>query len=279
MLSKKISVRTHSKVVSSSKDGYMTTVTFDSNVWEEVVDDSKRTEGSVYDKIFEEIESGNVKPLFFEGLAILESIPKKDRKDYIRNYKASLSIQLEDAWPHVTEGSAAPEVSEYLNNLIPKALKMGFKFIHIPRISAPSLNLPKKYKAPDEKYPLPERLDRTFRCIQFIENLGAGKSRIKNRLDGDGIRGIVSQTKEDSSLSERQYAKDIGEWVDGDALAAHFGFGSDYFCTNDQAKGAGAFSIFHPHNLSKLAKEFGIQVVSPNDLVSILKNGQWRDNA
>lgn len=248
----------------------MISVTFDSNVWEKIVDESKRSTDSICESIFTKIKDKNIKPFFFEGLAVLENIPKRDRKKFIGDYKATTSFQIDDEEPHITEGSQNPELSDYLQENIPKALELGFKFIHNPRIGAPSLNLPEQYKAADEKYSLSERLERTFECSRFIESLGAGKAKLHNRLDGDGNRGAIKQTKEDHSLSDKQYAKDIGEWVDGDSLAAHYGFGIDYFCTNDQARGAGMASVFHPNNLNKLDEKYGIRVVSPAELLAII---------
>ncbi|WP_281545888.1 hypothetical protein [Grimontia sp. SpTr1] len=248
----------------------MVSVTFDSNVWEQIVDDDKRYQSTIYQSIFDRIKSGDIEPFFFEGLAVLESIPKKDRKEFFGNFKASISFQVDDDEPHVTEGSSAPGLTDYLQEVIPKALKLGFKFIHTPRIGAPSLNLPNQYKAKDSKYTLSERLDRTFDCLRFIESLGAGKARIHARLDSDSRRGIVNQTKEDESLSQKQYAKDVGEWVDGDAIAGHYGFGVDYFCTNDQAKGAGSSSIFHSDNLCKLSEKYDIKVISPAELLELI---------
>lgn len=250
------------------------TVTFDSNVWENIVDEKKRLAQKIYCDLHEFIKIGSVEPFFFEGISVLESIPKKNRKDYIKNYKATFSFQVGDEEPHITKGSDAPEITEYLQENIPKALKLGFKFIKFPGIGAPALNIDKEYWAPDKVYPLKERLDRSFECAIFIESLGAGKSKLKNRMDGSGARGIVKQTAEDSSLSEKQYAKDVGEWVDGDALSTHYGYGIDYFCTNDQASRAGTASIFLPNNLKQLKDKFGVVVVSPQELVELLNASQ-----
>ena len=52
---------------------------------------------------------------------------RNDRKDYIRNYKATISFQVGDEEPHITEGSDAPELTDYLKQNIPKALELGFK--------------------------------------------------------------------------------------------------------------------------------------------------------
>jgi len=178
--------------------------------------------------------------------------------------------------PHITKGSDAPEITNYLQANIPKALKLGFKFIKLPRRGAPKLKLEKDYWASDEAYSLDERLDRSFKCARFIESLGAGKSKLQNRLDGSISIGIVKQTAADANLSEKQYAKDVGEWMDGDALSAHYGYGIDYFCTNDQG-GTGTASIFSPNNLKKLKDKFGVVVVLPQELLDLLKElGTYR---
>lgn len=247
------------------------TVTFDSNVWENIVDESKRRENEEYKRLYKLIASKSLMPFFFEGIATMESIPKNDRKDYFGSYKATISIQVGDEDPNITNGSEAPELTDYLKKYIPKALKLGFKFIKFPRIGAVGTNIEGQYLAKDETYPLKERTKRSFECIKFIESLGAGKSKLHSRLDGTNDKGIVNQTANDKSLSAKQYAKDIGEWVDGDALASHYGYGIEYFCTNDQARGAGTSSIFSPNNLNKLKEEFGVTVVSPSELLKLLE--------
>ena len=246
------------------------TVTFDSNVWEKIVDGSKRIEKDEYKKLYELITSKSLIPFFFEGIATMESIQKKDRKDYIGNYRATISFQVGDEEPHITKGSEALELTDYLKVNIPKAFELGFKFLKFPRIGAVGLNIKDRYLAKDENYPLKERLERSFECAKFIESLGAGKSKLHRRLDGTNDKGIVNQTTNDTNLSTKQYAKDFGEWVDGDALAAHYGYGIDFFCTNDQAKGAGLSSIFSENNLDRLKENFGITVVSPSELLTLL---------
>ena len=255
----------------------MISVTFDSNVWEQIVDEEKRVQSTTSQYIFNKIKSGEIAPFFFEGLAILENIPKKDRKTYFGNFRASISFQVGDEDPQLYEGTIPDKLTEYLQESIPKALELGFRFIHTPRIGAPSLSLPERYRAKDEKYNLPDRLSRTFDCLNFIEGLGAGKARIHSRLDGNGDNGIVHQTKNDNNLSTKQYAKDISEWADGDALAAHYGFGIDYFCTNDQAKGAGTSSVFNAKNLSALNEKYNIQVLNPTQLAEMLKQKPQND--
>ncbi|OGL45206.1 MAG: hypothetical protein A2161_21325 [Candidatus Schekmanbacteria bacterium RBG_13_48_7] len=247
------------------------TVTFDSNVWENIVDETKRSKYEIYICLYESIKTGTIEPFFFEGIATLESIPKNDRKDYIKHYRATISFQVNANKPHITKGSDAPEITDYLHQQIPKAIKLGFRFITFPRVGAPRLNIEESYFASDKIYPLQDRLDRTCECARFVESLGAGKFKLHNRLDGSASIGIIRQTAEDVSLTEKQYAKHVGEWVDGDALSAHYGYGLDYFCTNDKARGAGTTSVFSPNNLQKLRIKFGIEVVSPQELLNLLE--------
>lgn len=242
-------------------------VTFDSNVWEIIVDEDKRKAADIiYTKLFELITSEVITPFFFEGLATMETLKKTDRKEYIGNYKSGFSTSVDGEEVSTSKGSDAPAISDYLKKTVPDALKLGFKFTRLPRIGAPMLNLPDTYRAPDEKYDIGERQKRSFECVRFIENLGAGKGDLMNQL-GANDGGLVQKTKVDNTIADKKYAKAVSEWVDGDALAANYGYGIDYFCTNDRAGGAGKVSIFHPDNLILLENDFPVNVVSPEDLL------------
>ena len=161
----------------------------------------------------------------------METIKKTDRKEHYANYKAGFSMSVDGEEVSSHNGSGAPEISEYLNRVVPQALEMGFRFTHLPRIGAPKLNIPDKYWAPDEKYSMKERQDRSFECAQYLESLGAGKGKLMNELDASN-GGLVQKTKNDNSVTGNKYSKAVGEWTDGDALAANYGYGIDYFCTN-----------------------------------------------
>jgi hypothetical protein len=245
-------------------------VTFDSNVWEIIVDEDKRNNSDqVYSKLYEFISNGFIHPYFFEGLATMETIQKKDRKKYYTNYNMvfSFSIDSEEISSHIA--SEGPQISEYLNRVVPLALKLGFKFTCFPRIGAPKLDIPEKYLALDKKYSIQERNERSFECARFIENLGAGKGKLMNELDATR-GGLVQKTKNDNSITDKKYSKFVGEWADGDALAANYGYGIDCFCTNDRASGAGKFSIFHADNLQQLEQKYPVNVISPEKLVQSL---------
>jgi hypothetical protein len=162
-------------------------------------------------------------------------------------------------------------LSEYLKEAIPKAIGMGFKFIRTPRIGGHGIDPTAEYVAKDIKFPLAERLDRTFDVLRFIESLGAGKAKLDKDILKNSGNGLVEKTINDTSLTDKQFSKNIAEWVDGDAIAAHYGYGIDYFCTNDKASGAGASSIFSDINLKSVCGKYGIKVVSPAELLSYIR--------
>lgn len=248
-------------------------VTFDSNVWESIVDEVKRANSDpTFTDLLEFIKMGLIQPYFFEGFATIESIKKIDRKSYVGNYQAGFSVSVNGEEMYSREGSRGQEISEYLNNLVPHALSIGFRFTRLPRIGAPSLDIPSKYRAPDDKYSIEERLERSFECARFIESLGSGKGMVMSQI-GATVGGFVQKTKANTSISDKRYAKAVGEWADGDALAANYGYGIDYFCTNDRASGAGSSSIFHPTNLQQLEQRYPVNVVSPQELVQRLRSG------
>lgn len=249
----------------------MISVTFDSNVWESIVDDSKRITPSSFSEIYELIIQKKISPFFYDGIVSLETIKKDERKHFIGSFKASISMQVGNEQPSVSEGTAPPELSDYLKENLPKAFNMGFKFLRAPRIGSHGVSPESEHAAKDTKFPLEERLNRTFEVMRFIEGLGAGKGKLDADISANPGIGLPEKVKNDTALTNKMFAKNIAEWVDGDALAAHYGFGIDYFCTNDKAAGAGSISVFSDENLKKITAKYGIRVVSPDDLVRDIK--------
>lgn len=111
-----------------------TSVTFDSNVWEVIVDEDKRNASeSIYTKLYELIEDGAITPYFFEGLATIEATKKSDRRELYSNYKAGFSMSVDGEEVFSDLGSGGPVVSDYLNRMVPKAIEFGFRFTKLPR--------------------------------------------------------------------------------------------------------------------------------------------------
>jgi len=155
------------------------TVTFDSNVWENIVDPDKRC--GIYLDLFELIENKKITPLFFAGLAIFETIPKNMRRQYIANYKMHYELNYGEEIIQ-NQGTKPYQLSEYLKKHLGTAFDLGFKFIDFPRVGAHKI--PKEYCTNLLPYSLEIKHSKMTDCKRFIENeLQAGYKYFKNLLD------------------------------------------------------------------------------------------------
>lgn len=138
-----------------------------------------------------------------------------------------------------------------------KAQELGFKVIRMTNFgTVRSPEIPQDMLLTVESYDAYwDYAERLSNCSEFITNLGCGYHGYQ----------VMKQTRQPGS--PEKLAAAIAEWVDGDALSAHYAFGVDVFCTNDQAGKAGAGSIFYASNLEKLKSQFGIVVLSPDELL------------
>ena len=99
------------------------------------------------------------------------------------------------------------------------------------------------------------------RCSDFIVSLGCGRAAY------DQFKAQFNLVIPDER--ERKFWTAIAEWVDGEALSAHYAAGNDFFCTNDKARNAGTGSIFHVQNRTRLEKVFGIKIISSCELAHL----------
>ena len=224
-------------------------VTFDSNVWESIVDTNKRQSNDWSIKLHDLIINKTIKPYFFEGLATYEAIKKRDRIKFFKGY----------------DGSPI-ELTPYLQDKVPEANAIGFKFLRTPRIRGLTSNFNdfESNLASDDKFEIGLRQERTFKFGRFIEGIGCGRAHVKDEQ-------IQFNLGNEGSMSDSQFIKGVAEWADGDALSAHYGYGIDIFCTNDKASGAGTKSIFSVDNKALIINKFGIIIMTPDELLSSLE--------
>ena len=69
----------------------------------------------------------------------------------------------------------------------------------------------------------------------------------------------------------KRVSRAIAEWADGDAIAAHYGYGMDYFCTEDEGRNAHGPSVLDATNRAWLQGEFGIKFVSLDEIAALLE--------
>lgn len=241
-------------------------VVFDSNVWEQIADEAKRAVASpAVQALYTQITTQAITPFFFEGIVNLEAIPKRARKAYLQGYRPSITMTVDEEVETQSRGTPPSDIPEYLDATVEKAAALGFRFVHLPRIGAPRHPLANQHKA-SEILELQDRLDRSFECVKYIESLGCGKEALMAMLD-DPQNGLVPALQDDP-IAEKKLAKGVAEWMDGDALAATYGYGFEYFCTNDAGVGAGTSSILHPSNRTLYTQKYNVKIVTPEELIA-----------
>ena len=69
---------------------------------------------------------------------------------------------------------------------------------------------------------------------------------------------------------ENAVKRAVAEWADGDSVAAHIGYGIDFFCTEDSGKSAGANSIFNVENRAWLNQHFDVKIITLSELAKMV---------
>jgi hypothetical protein len=236
-------------------------VTFDSNVWEPLV-----VEPSAYPELREKILIGVISPYMTEISVSLESIQTSARQQFFRSYmppttwtaeSIGASGEIHGKFTIGPNTASHPGLHTKLSRNLFKAQELGFKVIRMTNFgTVRSAEIPKDMLlTAEETGDVWSYFDRVTDCHDFITSLGCGYHHYE----------IIKQTRQPGSPGK--LADAIAEWVDGDALAAHYAFAADIFCTNDRGRNAGSKSIFYPDNLAKLKSQFAIAVLTPDELL------------
>lgn len=158
----------------------------------------------------------------------------------------------------------------------------GVSFLISPRIGLPrpmgrdangnEFEYALRHGAMEHAYDQEKRQKRYFKALRYIEEtIGAGQAWLKSIESQIVATGGSCDAREPwfinvasnlDILGESKIRKRFGDWADADALAAHYAYANDFFCTDDQASGAGAQSVLSRANREKLGNELGIRIVS-----------------
>lgn len=257
-------------------------VTFDSNVWELVVAPEKSIADAdtiSFDKIRQAIIAKQITPFISATIFSLEGIARKNRKELFGKYTATVkSAETTDGNAIQVKLSIGPNLdahpgnNAYLAKYLDLALALGFQVINVPRfasIFSPTVQglLPEQTAEEFDAY-----TTRTSEAVKFIEALGCGMKPLLQVLSPyprpyrSSMYRWIAEVPDSAS---KHIAKAIAEWADGDSVAAHIAMGNDYFCTRDQARGAGQGSILSSVNLAHLEQKYGFKTISPVELSSL----------
>lgn len=238
-------------------------ITFDSNVWEAIIDEKKHRHVEIKNKIL----GGKIHPYICEINLDLEAIQKKERAEFFGDYEPSITVEdlpPENGKFRMRIGIASntelhPGLPLQQWDKLLKARDLGFQVLRMVNAgTVRTTDIPDNmYVEPDD---IKEYAELLGNCNDFITELGCGRAaydQFKAQFDlvGSGGQPVPDEQK-------KKFGEAIAEWVDGEALSAHYASGNDYFCTDDKAKNAGTASIFHKQNKNRLIEKFGIKIIS-----------------
>lgn len=258
-------------------------IIFDSNVWQIVTLPSDfPNEPLIADfiKINQAILDKKIEPFLSETIFTIEAIRKVERQDFFSSTSAKISTKEKTTdnggislgftvGPNEKDAIVFAE-RRILKKYFDKAIELGFNIARLPRIGGlvnPEVDAA-RYKQDESS--LSEYLNKVFEVGEKIEAAGAGITQIEEigKQYGNPVwfKGLKSAPETDI----KKIAKAAAEWADGDSVAISIALGCDYFCTRDQAKGAGSKSVLSAPNLAWLNSDYGFKTILPEDLAKLV---------
>lgn len=261
-------------------------VTFDSNTYRRVVDPTQFStdpSNADYQKVHAALKSGQTKGFLCETLATLEGILRAERGPYFSKSHASTDVSESDA----PEGGIAirlnigpddsrhPGLHRDVQPWVGKALSLGFRFMYAPRIGIPRPPELLGDVFVQERDPTVQarRLSRFSDLLEEIEKRGLGIAiartlgeSINARLGRAGQPWYRSLDQTADVHERNRVIRAVGEWADGDTVAAHYAYEHDYLCSEDFGRSAGGSSIFDRTGREWLTADYGIQFASISEL-------------
>lgn len=265
-------------------------VTFDSNVWRIVASPTKFLNDpnlDSYQKLHNACRDGIIQGFLSETTFTLEQIKREDRLKWIKSI-GQISIAESDVDSNqiqirITLGpsnTVVPQITQIVQNHLDDAYMIGIRVLRSKRIAGPNSALLSNSKyflnySSDDEYH--RYNNRNGEILRDLEAMGVGIANIKEKgksnpsekVDIPWFKGIASM----SDSEKNEVSELVAEWADADAVATSIAHDVKYFCTNDVAKGSSGKGIISTMSAAKsktITAKFGIQFITPNDLVQKL---------
>lgn len=262
-------------------------VTFDSNAWQQVVRPDKFPKDSRnadFLLLQQAVRDGEIAGFIVETVATLEGVKRADRATYLAGARPAVSVAESEengliklSFRVGPKANHHPGLAPVLEDRLREALALGFKLLKVPRIGQPSPEIIlEKANFPSETSPeMGERQERTFAVLREIEPRGVGKHQVE--VMGNAISKRIgkagpwwSNLDQATPTEISQVAAAVGEWADGDSVAAHIGYRNELFCSEDMGVTAGT-SILNIDNRRWLENRYGVKFVTLVELASVLR--------
>lgn len=257
-------------------------IMFDSNVWQIVAIPSDfPNEPLIADfiKINQAIVEKKIEPFLSETIFTIEAIRKVERQDFFSSASAKVTTTEKASSDNVsltfTIGPNEKDAIDFAERPILKkyfdaAIQLGFKIVRLPRIGGlvnPEVDAVRYVQQDPE---LSIYLEKVVEVGRKIESVDAGMEHIKAIGNQYGKSSWFKGLKSAPEADRSRIAKAAAEWADGDSVAISIALNCNYFCTRDQAKGAGSKSILSQSNLKWLKEDYGFETILPEDLAKLI---------
>jgi len=254
-------------------------VTFDSNAWQMVVMPSLASKTPLYADfvtIHEALRAGQIQGFISETVGTLEAIKNVDRKVYFTSIKPKVNVQV----VNVTGGHAVlkidfgtthdqhPGLHRVLKERLALAIALEMRLMRAPRmtIPIPALFLDLSVFADEGDVPTSAGRDNRWGDVmETIEQRGVGGALLRSLQEKAGGRA--------EAIEEKEFARAVAEWSDGDSVAGHVAYKNDIFCTEDQGKSAGGKSILDDENRRWLSRTYDVNFATVKELADRILSG------
>lgn len=232
-------------------------------------------------KVRAAVEAGHLRGLYCETLVTLEGVRRKERPEVLgRTRPVSWSFYTGKNTINITVG-----IEHYRKPLDPTHINM------IQIIEAMGM---RALRAPARMCGIHAKGDQVkfFEPYEFVLELAECMDKVNDLATAIGARGVGYAVAVKLGLQfltpdeiakptlwfeglgrargHKLVARAIAEWADGDGVAAHYGYGIDLFCTEDQAQNTRGPSVLDETNRAWLQKVYGIKFVLLEALAEIL---------
>ena len=266
-------------------------VTFDTNTYRPVTEPHRyanHRDHAIFVDLNQAIRDGRITPFICEALFTTEAIRRVARALYLAG-RRPLTQTSESTTPDGRvkgtmtlrpDHSQHPGLSARETERLETAINLGFRLLAQPRIGTPRpepvrLDLHPERFAADTN--ITDRQDRFAQALHAIEARGVGFAIAKSIGERARKRAgrpatwfeLLNEDRFFNDDERKEIAAAVGEWVDGDNIAAHIAYGNHLFCTEDKA-GKGRPSILNTDNRAWLAATYGTRFATPRELHTLL---------
>lgn len=261
------------------------TITFDTNTLDKVSRPalySKDLGHAEMIEVHDALKRGDIQGFICDTALTLEGIGVDHRATVLGGTvaRSSFAQQSEDTFSL----SIAPEqpdrrpVHPKQAERFREAFGLGLRLLGTPRVGMPRAE--EQFYTVEDPARIGQRLDRQVDLAREMEGRGLGCGRaqaLAARLGGNTPPlgpWFKSFGNAKDIHEKREVARGVAEWADGDSVAAHYGYGNDFFCSLDSGKGEskrGDLAILDAVNRAWLSADYGIQFITVIELAKKLR--------